>query len=262
MIAMRRAVQTGVLLLLLLIPFLNRKGILLVSGSLYSLSIGPIWITDPMTGLQPILTRLVIDAALLISMLIPIIIALCLGRVFCGWICPQNLISELADSLAIKLGIRRFSPRNRLYPRYAVFAGIVIVIVLTGMPAASYLSAPGIISVQPTRFATKSGMGLELVLIGMIVITELFLVRRVWCNHLCPIGGLLGLFRFKRTLKIVFTEDAEHVCGRCRACVNACRLGLDPMQGDIYPFCHNCGDCVSACKGMNRGRPPLTFKFL
>src|SRR5574337_477498 len=70
----------GRLVLLALIPFLNKKGITFVSGSLYSLAIGPVWITDPLIGVQTVLTATRLDLALLLSMVIPVVQ---IGRASC-----------------------------------------------------------------------------------------------------------------------------------------------------------------------------------
>ena len=258
----RRIVQALTIVLLVAVPLLNKKGITIVSGTLYSLAIGPIWITDPLIGMQTILTMLTMDMALLLSMLIPIVLTLALGRVFCGWACPQNTISEFVDFAADRFGLKRpFGKNTTAVPRYAVLVAILVITPLAGIPLASLLSAPGIISVQVSKFIYEGIVGLELGLIGVIVIGELFLVRRVWCNYLCPIGSFSGIFRLSRTLKVVFTEDAEHVCGKCLACAEACRLGLNPMEGGIYPQCHNCGACISACDGIKAEKRPLVFKF-
>jgi ferredoxin-type protein NapH len=258
----RRIVQTLTLLLLVLIPFLSKKGISFVAGSLYSLSIGPVWITDPLIGAQTILTTMTIDRVLLLSILIPLVLTLALGRVFCGWVCPQNTLSEFADRAAEKFGfLRPVTSTPTARPRYTILAVILVLLPLTGIPLASLLSAPGIISVQVAQFVTEQIVGLELALIGIIILVELFLVRRAWCNYLCPVGSFLGLFRFKRTMKVVFAEDAEHVCGKCLACSQACRLGLDPMKGSLYPQCHNCGACIDACERMRAGKKPLEFRF-
>jgi polyferredoxin len=173
---------------------------------------------------------------------------------------PQNTIAEFVDRGAGNDGLKRpviAPPTAR--PRYAVLGAILLLLPLTGIPLASMLSAPGIISVQVAQFVTERIIGLELALIGIIILVELFLVRRAWCNYLCPVGSFLGLFRIRRTLRVVFAEDAGHVCGKCLACVDACGLGLNPMKGGIYPQCHNCGACISACKDINAEENPLRF---
>jgi ferredoxin-type protein NapH len=259
---LRKGTQVLMIILVILVPILNKKGITLLMGSLYSFAVGPIWITDPLIGFQTILTTMTADRTLLLSMVLPVVLALALGRVFCGWACPQNTVSELVDLAAAKFGLKRpFGKRATAFPRYVVLVAILIGTPLVGLPLASLLSAPGIISVQVAKLIYEGTLGLELGLIAMIVFFELLIVRRGWCNYVCPVGSFLGIFRVKRTLKVFFAEDGEHVCGKCLACADACGLGLNPMEAGIYPQCHNCGACISACEEMKAEKRPLVFKF-
>jgi len=145
--------------------------------------------------------------------------------------------------------------------RYTALALILAATLLFGFPLASLLSAPGIISVQTARFIYEGTVGLELAFIGCIILAELFLVRRVWCNHLCPVGSMLSLFRFKKTMRVAMVEEGEHACIHCRECAKACQLGLNPMGGELAPQCHNCGACIDACRKMTGERRPLSFRF-
>lgn len=258
----RRTCQMLTIIMVVLLPVLNKKGLTYLSGTLYSLAIGPVWITDPLIGLQTILLTLTADRVLLLSMIIPIGVALLFGRVFCSWACPQNTLSELVDLAAEKIGIRRlFTIKPTQAPRYALLILILIATPLAGLPLASLLSAPGIISVQVAKLVYEGTAGVELGLIGIIVFCELFLVRRLWCNHLCPVGSFLGLCRCRKTLKVVLNDDAEHPCGHCLACAKACQLGLNPLHEKIYPQCHNCGACLTACQELKGSQKPLEFRF-
>lgn len=259
---LRRATQIATLIFIILIPVLNKKGITVLMGTLYSFAIGPVWITDPLSGIQVIISALAADKTLLLSMVIPIVIALVFGRVFCGWMCPQNTVSEIFDSLAVRSMLKRLSgPSHAPKIRYGIMGLLLISVPLLGFPVANLISAPGIISVQAANYIYAGSVGIELGLPGIIILSELFLVRRVWCNYVCPQGAFLGLFRTGKTMKVAFMEDEEHVCGQCFECAKACRLGLDPMSGKIYPLCHNCGDCIAACERMRAGGKPLSFKF-
>jgi ferredoxin-type protein NapH len=258
----RKTVQLSSIGLLFLVPFLNRKGITAISGTLYSLAVGPVWLTDPVIGVQTILTTMRVDATLLLSLLIPVGLALVLGRVFCSWVCPQNTLSELFDALAKRTGIKRlFTLPFTPIVRYTVLVLVLLASLVLRFPVVSLLSAPGIISVQAANLVYEAAVGLELGLVVMIAVLELFIVRRVWCNHLCPVGGFLGLLRNRSTMKVVFSEDVSRACGRCRGCIDACGLGLDPIEGRVYPFCHNCGDCIAACEGVKGSENPLQFRF-
>lgn len=258
----RRTVQILSLGAMATVPLLNSRGITAVSGSFYSVEIGPLLLTDPLIAIQPLLAAMTIDATLLASALIPVGLALVLGRVFCSWVCPQNILSELFDAVGGRLGLTRFfGPNPVSLVRYMVLALILAATLLFGFPLASLLSAPGIISVQTARLIYEGTVGLELALIGIVILAELFLVRRVWCNYLCPVGSMLSLFRFKRTMRVVMVEDGEHACIHCRECARACQLGLNPMGDAIVRQCHNCGACIDACREMTGERRPLSFRF-
>jgi ferredoxin-type protein NapH len=258
----RRAVQILSLGAMVAVPLLNSRGISAVSGSFYSVEIGRLLLTDPLIAIQPLLATMSIDPILLDSALIPAGLALVLGRVFCSWVCPQNALSELFDAVNARLGGRRFFMLTHgPLVRYTALALILAATLLFGFPLASLLSAPGIISVQTARFIYEGTVGLELAFIGCIILAELFLVRRVWCNHLCPVGSMLSLFRFKKTMRVAMVEEGEHACIHCRECAKACQLGLNPMGGELAPQCHNCGACIDACRKMTGERRPLSFRF-
>lgn len=256
----RRITQGLTLLLIIVVPVLNMKGITAVTGTLYSMAFGPVQITDPLSGFQVLITSATWDRVLLLSMLLPVFIALAFGRVFCGWICPQNTFSEFFDFASRKLKLKRlFNPPPSAKWRYGTLIVLLALTLGLRFPVANLISAPGIISVQATKMIYEAAVGPESGLIGLIIIAELFLIRRGWCNYVCPVGGFLGIFRFRKTMRVVYNEDTEHVCGRCYECVRACGLGLDPMNGKIYPLCHNCGDCVTACEKIKPEANPLFF---
>jgi len=259
---LRRGTHIATLIFIVLVPVLNKKGITILTGTLYSFAAGPVWITDPLSAFQVIISALTADRILLLSVAVPIVFALVFGRVFCGWICPQNTISEIFDALAARIMPKRLlnpSPSPKI--RYMILGLLLILTPLLGFPVANLISAPGIISVQAANYIYAGSVGMELGLLGIIVFSELFLVRRLWCNYICPQGAFLGLFRIGKTMKVLYKEDEQHVCGQCFECAKACQFGLNPMGGGIYPLCHNCGDCITACERMKAGGKPLSFKF-
>ncbi len=259
--SLRRIAQLLTLVLLIAIPLLNKNGIDALMGSIYSLALGPFWISDPLSGLQVILTTLSVDTTLLVSMAIPAGFAIVFGRVFCGWICPQNLLSEVCDFLSQRIGMTRLIklPPTSM-PRYAALAVMLALTMVLGFPVANLISAPGIISVQISEYVMSGSVAGEFVLIGLILLFEFFVLRRAWCNYFCPVGGFLGIFRTARTMKVAYRKETDQ-CIKCGECVKACQLGLNPMGGKIYPLCHNCGDCIDACERATGKNKPLSFKF-
>lgn len=258
----RRIAQIAFLCLLVAIPILNEREISFITGTLYSMSFGPVDVTDPLSGVQVIMLTLSATQALLVSMLIPVLITFVLGRAFCSWLCPQNLFSEIADMLSRKFLRQRSAilPPTPI-PRWGILALIIVGSLVVGFPLASLISAPGIISLQISTAVFEGTVGLETGLIAFILLGEFFILRRFWCKYVCGVGTVLGFFRCGKTLKVAFQEDHERQCIRCGACSRACQFDLNPMQGKLYPQCHNCGDCISACAESTKGRNPLQFRL-
>lgn len=258
----RRIAQAAFLCLLVAIPFLNEREISFITGTLYAMSFGPLDVTDPLSGFQVMMLTMSATKTLMLSMIAPIAFTFVFGRAFCSWLCPQNLLSEAVDAVAARLRLKRaVSIAPSPYPRWGILAVVLAGSILVGFPLASLISAPGIISLQISTAVFEGTVGLETGLITVILVGELFLLRRFWCNHVCAVGTTLGLFRCSKTLKVVFSEDAERQCIQCGACSRACQFGLDPMGAKIYPLCHNCGDCIAACEKSTKKRNPLGFRF-
>lgn len=224
------------------------------------MSIGPLDITDPLSGLQVIMLTKSVTRTLIMAIFLPTLFTLVFGRVFCSWLCPQNLFSELIDILSRKLvKSRLLTLPSTPVPRWIALIMILIGSLLVGFPLGSLLSAPGIISIQISMAVLESTIGLEIMLIVFILAGEFFILRRFWCRYICGVGTLLGFFRFTKTLKIVFQKDSAHPCINCGACTEACQFDLNPKKGNLYPQCHNCGDCIAACTRSTGNRNPLRF---
>lgn len=258
----RRITQLAFLSLLVAIPFLNEREISFITGTLYSMSFGPVDITDPLSGFQVIMLTMSATQTLIISMLIPVAFTFVFGRTFCSWLCPQNLFSEIIDRISAQYRPARIiSFHATPVPRWGVLALILIGSMGVGFPLASLISAPGIISLQISTAVFESTVGLEIGLIVFILLAEFFMLRRFWCKYICGIGTTLGFFRCHKTLKVVFSEHETRKCIQCGACSRACQFDLEPMRGRIYPMCHNCGDCITACEKSTENRNPLQFRF-
>lgn len=108
----RCCVLTGAFLLIVLNPLLNYYlHSSFFQGWYQSLSIGNLWFVSPLEGLESILVTKSLYLPSLIGMLIPVGIALVLGRVFCSWVCPVSFLLELVD------GLRRLAGRHHLRNR-------------------------------------------------------------------------------------------------------------------------------------------------
>lgn len=69
-------------------------------------------------------------------------------------------------------------------------------------------------------------------------------VYRPFCQYLCPLGAIYGLFNRFSLVQIHWEEEK---CVSCGACERACPVALSVREISRSPECIRCGRCVSAC---------------
>ncbi|NPA48792.1 MAG: 4Fe-4S binding protein [Thermodesulfobacteria bacterium] len=241
-------VQFLAFLVILVNPFLNYYWHFnFVQGWYQSLGIGKLWFVSPLEGLESILVSKTIYLPLLIGMLIPVLVAYYLGRVFCGWICPINFLCELEDRLLRLLGLKKRRDLFRLPKRTLWFTliGDITLAMILGAPLFVFLSPPGLVGREIMMAVFFHTLALEGVIVIGVLVLNLF-TRRFFCRYFCPLGGLLAFLGQKRRFRVVRLREE---CKECGLCEKACPLGLSPERGENESaYCWNCGECIDSCR--------------
>ncbi len=242
----RRLTLSASFSLLILIPLVNLfLGITFIQGWYQSLGIGKLRIVSPLEGLQSILVTNHVHLPALVGMLIPVVLALLLGRVFCSWICPISFFAETRSLFHHKEPGRHCDhftlPRQALW--FTLAADMFIALIL-GAPLFVFLSPPGLVGRELMLMVLFHTFALEGLVVAAVLTLEL-LARRFFCRSLCPLGALLALFGSRRKLRIQWHADTCTACGRCD---DSCPLGLSPSRGEAASlYCWNCGLCLDKC---------------
>ncbi len=231
-------------------------------GGPWSAQAGPVSMTDPLAGAEMVVASKGASRVLWIGLAIPVVLALLLGRVFCSWICPMGLLTELSDKLRRVLRWLELKPHNIRPARATKFVllGVGLVVAAwTAAPVLGYVYPPAILNrelhdlvfgffdrAEMGRFGFwAGGLTWMSLVIAAIVVIELTVSRRWWCRYVCPGGALYCLLGAVRPLRVYRRESA---CTLCGACNQACHLGLKPMQERVMGIeCDNCGQCISHC---------------
>jgi ferredoxin len=85
----------------------------------------------------------------------------------------------------------------------------------------------------------------------------LFYERRSFCRHLCPIGGLIGIYSMTAPLELraksggVCTADPGKSCYRGGPESRGCPMFEFPASMDRNNYCNLCGECVTSCSHDN-----------
>ncbi len=262
----RQILQVLTLLFLLALPLLVWRGYTFLLGNFYGMTIAGLDIVDPVMAIQVLILSRAFFGRLLIAAIIPVLLALLLGKLFCSWVCPQNTFSEWSDAVRQRVARRRRrrakqapvgNPARLVF--WGIFAVLIAAVLFTGWPLLSYLSMPGIISAQISQLVLSMGLGLELGLVLAVLVLEYLLGKRFWCKYVCPVGAGLSLFKGPWTLRVRHEPASCHCLGEGEMCSRACPLDLKPTRPGIYPFCSNCGLCLEACE--QKGGGALSFRF-
>ncbi len=92
---------------------------------------------------------------------------------------------------------------------------------------------------------------------GLAVGVGLFFERRSFCRHLCPIGGLIGIYAMTAPVELraargaVCAADRDKSCYRGSADAPGCPMFEFPGAMDRNNYCNLCGRCVTGCHHGN-----------
>ena len=207
-----------------------------------------------------------------------LVLTVLFGRVYCSTICPLGALQDVIGFAArkkLKRPGRRFSrPRN--YLRYSILT-LTVLLLIAGSgfllnlldPFSTFgrifsnLMRPLVLAANNTAAIALEGVGvhalyqvrwgalapvsigvsmLMLVLVGWLAATR----GRLYCNTVCPVGALLGLFSKKSMFRIGIDPDACKGCGLCEKVCKADCIDSRNMTVDMSR-CVACYNCFTVC---------------
>lgn len=249
----RRITQFATLLLIVLIPVLGLFRIDFATASFDIMGLRVEW-TDYafLFGL----TIVLITA--------PIITYRVMGSTFCGWACPQNLFSELANDATRKLLGKRASVRID-------GPGMVVAASKNKMGnwlvlGASFTAASAVLAFFFLMFFyTRSDMwnfvtGATPRLPSMIVMywmTTFFIfidiatVRYLYCDYPCLYRVWMRFFKNRDAIHVSYDASRSSDCEKCNYCAASCITDIQPTNIRITDTCVDCGECIDACDQLH-----------
>lgn len=219
----------------------------IISGNLSSSTLlGLIPLADPFAVLQILATQHTLLTEVLIGALVVLVFYwLVGGRVWCSWVCPINMISDLASKVRNKLNIQNALQLSRKF-RYTMLALALVLSAITGVAAFEWMSPISIF-----HRGVIFGIGTGWVILLGIFIFDAFILKDGWCGYICPLGAFYSIVGKSSLLRISFNTPT---CTHCVECTKVCPepqvldLKLASEKGYISAGeCTNCGRCVTVC---------------
>lgn len=174
--------------------------------------------------------------AVLVLILLAIGATVAFGRVWCGWLCGQTVIPELAAWAASAL------------PRKFRAAGVKLLLVPFSAVVSLSLIAFFLPPADAVAGLVRSRAVLWLFLVqAAAVYGMLALAGPRFCRSVCPYSMLQNVLFTRHTLTIAFDRKRAAECLRCDDCVRACPVAIDIKDGDQRE-CIACAGCIDACR--------------
>lgn len=218
-----------------------------VKGTTWSATVSGLKISDPLAVVGQVSAGLEIYPPFLLAALIPVLVTLVFGRIFCGWICPATLLYELNTNLAAWLHRVGLPVGNRHFDRrlkYLVLGIGVILSMITGSVLFAAIYPPAIIGREIYYAIALGGFGAGAVFFVLTLLFDLLVARRGFCRYVCPGGALYSLLGRYRLFRI---QRKVETCNDCAKCTAICEFELDPMRDGFGQECNNCTACIAVC---------------
>ncbi|MBL0103358.1 MAG: cytochrome c oxidase accessory protein CcoG [Bacteroidetes bacterium] len=225
--------------------------------------------------------------AMLTFLVFIILFSVVLGRLWCGWACPQTIFMEMvfrkieywiegdsAQQRALDKGPWTPEKIRKKALKHFIFFWISFVI------ANTFLAY--IISIDELKLLVTEGPGKHMGgFVALIIFTYVFYAvyarfREQVCLVVCPYGRLQGVLLDRNSVVIAYDYGRGEPRGKmnkaeprttgdcidCHACVHVCPTGIDIRNGTQLE-CVNCTACIDACNSiMNRvGLPEGLIRY-
>ncbi len=210
-------------------------------------------------------------ALLVISALLLFFATAVVGRVWCGFACPQTVYTSIFMWMENRLegshqnrkrldtlgwGPEKLLRRGGKHLAWAVFG------LWTGFTFVGYFTAIRPLAADALALSVGPWTTFWVLFYGLFTYLNAGLVREKVCLHMCPYGRFQGSLMDERTLNVAYDHRrgeprrgragsdrrsaSEGHCIDCTLCVQVCPTGIDIRNG-LQAACIGCGLCIDAC---------------
>ncbi len=230
-------------------------------------------------------------AIMMLTMVVFIVVfTVALGRLWCGWACPQTIFMEMvfrkieymiegnaSQQRKLKKQAWNFEKIWKRVLKYIIF--LVLSLAISATLFAWVIGTDKLLAMIGQPFAENSAA-----FIAMFLLAGFFLFVYSWfreqvCVILCPYGRLQSVLLDSNTILVAYDynrgeprgnyrkdedrgEAGKGDCIDCKACVEVCPTAIDIRNGTQLE-CVNCTACIDACNHtMDRiGKPKGLIRF-
>jgi cytochrome c oxidase accessory protein FixG len=185
-----------------------------------------------------------------------------LGRLWCGWACPQTVFTDVFAALARRIqGWKGASPPPRVatWRKLATHAVWLVASAVVGFHLVGYFVPPYEILARVREGRLSGAAFAFLGAMTLLSYLDFAWVRQTFCRFLCPYARFQGVLLDRDSLVIGYDArrgeprgkkgHATGDCVDCGLCVRVCPTGIDIRNG-LQLECIACTQCIDVCDGV------------
>jgi cytochrome c oxidase accessory protein FixG len=238
----RKTVQTICVIIFILLPLFDIMRVDLVRQRFYFFG-AELWISEFSILFLTMMFLWILVAAM----------AMIYGRFYCGYLCPQMIFSEAANTIEKRItrmvnrklsnlgaGARGFLVRALFYvillPASVFFTFVFV----------SFFIPPVDLFHRLISLDIRTAGGIFGASVTLLTFLDFAFLRQRFCTAICPYGYLQNMLADRHTLQVFFPTDSGN-CIHCEKCLRACPMGIDIRNGTHQLECTHCAECIDAC---------------
>jgi cytochrome c oxidase accessory protein FixG len=205
-----------------------------------------------------------------------------LGRVWCGWACPQTVFLEFIfrpierliegnHARRLRLDLSPWRPKKILLKglKYAAFTIVSWLIASTLL--AYFIGRESLIAMMWDGPLPHLSTFVTTLFLMVILLFEFGWFREQFCTVVCPYARFQSVLMDRNSLLVGYDGKRGEPRGRgegkgdcidCGLCVRVCPTGIDIRNGTQLE-CVQCASCIDACNSImrNLGRAPGLIRY-
>ena len=210
--------------------------------------------------------------AMMIFMIFIVCFTVILGRLWCGWACPQTIFMEMVfrrieywiegdANQQKKLDAQEWNAEKVLKKVSKHFLFLLISFAIANTFLAYIIGSDQLYKIITEPVSLHISGFLSIWLFTLIFYGVFAYVREVVCTVICPYGRLQGVLLDNQSLIVAYNEKRGEPRGHlqhgqtrvgngdcidCGLCVQVCPTGIDIRKGTQLE-CVNCTACIDSC---------------
>jgi cytochrome c oxidase accessory protein FixG len=181
-----------------------------------------------------------------------------IGRVWCGWACPQTVFTEVFDNLGRFLISTDYGKKDApKSSKIKLYVGWLIASSFFSFAWVAYFSDPYIMlnDISNQQFS-GSNWPYFLGFFTTTLFLDMTVVREQFCKYACPYARFQTVMMDMHSINVTYDFNRGEPrrvkqtkigdCIDCKLCTIVCPTGIDIREG-VQVGCIACGKCVDAC---------------